>query len=138
MQKRAVFEGIEVKLDEYSKMSISRFERGKSHMKAVNNAVDFITSNFLYLIWFAIYFTIAWIIFGATLNAFFIVLVIYGISITIALSPIGEVILRLMEGCREPTTEEERNYLMPLFEEVYENAKESNPKLNSDIRIYIM
>jgi len=63
---------------------------------------------------------------------------LYGASITVALSPIGEVILRYSEGCREPATEEECNYLIPIFEEVYENAKEYNPQLNDDIQLYIM
>jgi len=97
--------------------------------------LKFLESNWLYIIWFVVYFSIAWAILGANWNSFIIVSIIYG---TIALSPVGEVILRLVEGCREPTTEQERNYLMPMFEEVYENAKEVNPQLNNDIRIYIM
>ena len=73
-----------------------------------------------------------------TKSWFFIVLLIYGGSVAIALSPVGEVILRLCENCREPLTQEEREYLLPLFEEVYENAKEIDPKLNHDIQLYIM
>jgi len=107
-------------------------------MKAANHIVNFLTSNFLYIIWFAIYFTLAWAILGANRYSFIIVSILYGASITVALSPIGEVILRYSEGCREPATEEECNYLIPIFEEVYENAKEYNPQLNDDIQLYIM
>jgi len=75
---------------------------------------------------------------GGTRDSFIWVSIIYGVSITIALSPIGEVILQISENCREPSTEQEREYLLPLFEEVYENAIEVNPKLNKGIKLYIM
>ena len=100
--------------------------------------VKFIESNILYVIWFLIYFTLAWLLLGARLESFIIVSIVYAVSITIALCPIGEIILRLTEGCREPATEQERNYLLPLFEEVYEYARELNPKLSKNIKIYIM
>jgi len=64
--------------------------------------------------------------------------IIYIISITVALSPLGEMLLRFIEGCRLPKTEREKNYLLPLFEEAYENAKDVNPSLNKGINIYIM
>jgi len=102
----------------------------------------FLTSNIAYIIWFVIYFSIAWVISwavsGNMLYSFIFVAVIYGISITIALSPIGEIILRLLQNCREPSTESERSYLLPLFEEVYENAIEIDPNLNRGIKLYIM
>jgi len=63
---------------------------------------------------------------------------IYGISISVALSPIGEVILRLIENCRKPATKAETGYLMPLFEEVFESAKEIDPKLNDRITLYMI
>ncbi|MCL2354405.1 MAG: M48 family metalloprotease [Oscillospiraceae bacterium] len=98
----------------------------------------YIGSNYLYIIWFVIYFLIAWYMFGANLNSLIFVSIIYSISITVALSPIGEVILRAVENCREPLTEREKSYLLPIFEEVYDSAKEINPSLNSNIKIYIM
>jgi len=98
----------------------------------------FIKSNILYIIWFAIYFTIAWYLFGASWQSLFIVSIIYSISMTIALSPLGEEILKVVEGCRIPSTEQEKNYLLPIFEEVYQNAKEVNPSLNDKIEIFIM
>jgi len=92
----------------------------------------------LYVIWFLLYFFIAWVILGANLTSFIIVTVVYSISISLALSPMGEMLLRALEGYREPATEEEIRYLMPLFEEVYESAKEINPKLDDGIKLYIM
>ena len=99
--------------------------------------LKFIGSNASYLLWFFLYFSIAWVIFGADLNSFIFVGLVYGVSIGIALSPIGEVILQIMEHCREPQTEQEINYIYPLFDEVYEYAREANPKLNRGIKIYI-
>jgi len=98
----------------------------------------FLNSNFSYILWFVIYFSIAWIIFGANLRSFILVFLVYGVSISVALSPVGEVILQITQDCREPNTEQEKNYLLPMFEEVYEYAKEVNPKLNSGIKLYIM
>ena len=97
-----------------------------------------VSSSLSYILWFFLYFYIAWFIFGANLNSFILVLIVYGGSITIALSPIGEVILRVTENCREPWAEHERNYLLPMFEEVYQDAMELNPKINKGIKLYIM
>ena len=101
-------------------------------------ATKFIRSNWTYVLWFILYFGIAWAILGGNLNSFFLVSIIYGISITIALCPVGEVILRFLESCREPATEQEQNYLLPMFEEVYQNAREVNPRINDSIKLYIM
>jgi len=100
--------------------------------------IKFLETNILYIVWFLIYFTLAWLMLGGRLESFIIVSIVYAVSITIALCPIGEIILRLVEGCREPATEEEKNYLLPLFEEVYEYAIELNPKLSRNIKIYII
>jgi len=101
-------------------------------------AKNFLRSNWSYILWLIIYFSIAWAILGGNLNSFIIVSLIYGVSISVALSPIGETILQATEDLREPATEEEINYLLPMFEEVYEYAKEENPNLNDDIKLYIM
>lgn len=99
--------------------------------------LKFVGSNISYLIWFVLYFSIAWVIFGANLNSFIFVGIVYGVSISLALSPIGEAILQITEGCREPQTEQERNYLLSMFDEVYQYAKEINPKLNGGIKLYV-
>jgi len=98
----------------------------------------FIVSNILYIQWFMLYFMFAWLLLGGGLNSFIIVAIIYGSSVTIALSPIGEILLRLLEQCREPQTKREREYLLPIFEEVYDSAKEVIPTINKGIKIYIM
>lgn len=95
-------------------------------------------TNWVYLLWVSVYLFIAWALFGATLEAFMYVVVIYGCSIAIALSPVGEVILRFVEGARPMRTNEEIQYLQPLFEEVYTSAKEIHPNLSNNIQLFII
>jgi len=105
-------------------------------------AIKFLGSNWSYVLWFVIYYTLAGFILGAILDnlltGFIIVSITYGASVTLALSPAGEAILRATEGCRKPATGQEQNYLIPMFEEVYQNAKAISPKLNDGIKLYIM
>ena len=58
--------------------------------------MKFLKNNFLYVLWFAFYFLIAWLFFGGDWNAFYQVTIIYSVSIGIALSPFGEVLFRFI------------------------------------------
>ena len=100
-------------------------------------AVRFLRSNLGYLIWFIFYFMIAWSIIGGNWNGFFLTALIYGVSITIALSPIGEVLLQWFQNIRPVQTQQEKDYLFPIFEEVYQNAKEMIPRLRRNVKLYI-
>lgn len=62
---------------------------------------------------------------------------IYIVSLMIALSPIGEWILRLQNGCRKLTRREDIERLEPIFREVYAKAKQANPELPNDIKMFI-
>ncbi len=62
---------------------------------------------------------------------------IYAASFAIALSPIGEWILRLQSHCKKITDQEVLNRLQPLFDEVYANAKTLNPELNDKIQMFL-
>lgn len=62
---------------------------------------------------------------------------LYFVSMLIALSPIGEWILRLQNGCKKITDMEIANRIEPLFQEVYAQAKMLNPELPSDIKLFI-
>lgn len=99
--------------------------------------MQFIKSNYIYVLWFILYFSIVWVLLGEDGQAFMRTLLIYGVSISVALSPIGEFILRIVEGARKLRTNEEKEYLLPLFEEVYENAKQENPKISDNVNIYV-
>lgn len=97
-----------------------------------------LAKNYIYILWVVIYFSIAWVLLGANWDSFFLVFFLYGISILIALSPVGEALLRFIEKVRPVYTKEEKEYLLPLFEEVYENAKEKDTKLSNNIKLYII
>ena len=64
-------------------------------------------------------------------------IILYIISITIALSPVGEWILRLQTGCRRIKDEKQKERLMPLFQEVYEKAKKKNSSIPEGVRLFI-
>lgn len=64
-------------------------------------------------------------------------LIIYGISIVIALSPVGEFIIRLQTGCKKIKRVEQINFIEPLFREVYEKAKKANPSIPDDVRLFM-
>ncbi|MFA9558109.1 zinc metalloprotease HtpX [Evansella sp. AB-rgal1] len=64
-------------------------------------------------------------------------LIIYLISLTIALSPIGEWILRLQTGCKPLVRKDHLARLMPLFEEVHAKAKELDPSIPDDVKLFI-
>lgn len=64
-------------------------------------------------------------------------LVAYGLSLAIALSPIGEWILRLQVGAKPIDQQAYLQRLMPLFDEVYAKAKIQDPTLPNDIKLFI-
>ncbi|HAQ39627.1 MAG TPA: hypothetical protein DCM73_01535 [Clostridiales bacterium] len=64
-------------------------------------------------------------------------LILYTISLAIALSPIGERILRFQTGCKEIKREEYKKKIEPLFREVYQEAKKHNPSISDDIKLYM-
>lgn len=101
----------------------------------------FLKSNWAYLIWFAIYFSVAiltiYVFTNNLLQSFILAFIIYGTCIALALSPIGEFILRLIQGIKPIQTEQDREYLEPIFEEIYTEAIKFTPELNSDIQLYI-
>lgn len=64
-------------------------------------------------------------------------IILYGISLTIALSPIGEYLLRLQTGCRKIKRVEQINFLDPIFREVYDKAKKLDPSIPDDVQLFI-
>ena len=63
--------------------------------------------------------------------------VLYALSMVIALSPIGEWILRLQTGCKKITDPEVLARIEPLFNEVYAKAKAENPELPDKIKMFM-
>ena len=70
-------------------------------------------------------------------EALLIGLGLYIVSLVIALSPIGEWILRLQTGCRKIKRAEQLNFIMPIFNEVYQKAKALDPSISDNVQLYI-
>ena len=65
-------------------------------------------------------------------------IIIYTLSMAIALSPIGEWIFRKIKNVRDLYTYKEKEYLMPIFDEVFSEVEKEHPKVNQKIGIYII
>lgn len=65
-------------------------------------------------------------------------LVAYVISLALALSPIGEWLLRLQCQCHpiEKLSPELQNYILPIFQEVYQQAMAEDSTIAPDIKLY--
>lgn len=64
-------------------------------------------------------------------------LVLYVLSMMIALSPVGEWILRLQTGCKQITDPEVLARIQPLFYDVYNRAMQRNPELPQNIKLFM-
>ena len=100
----------------------------------------FRTSNICIMVYMLLNLLLIWSIlswFSYTWTPFFYSLLLYAVSLLIALSPIGEFVLRLQTGCKKIKREDHKNIIMPIFEEVYAKAKEATPNLPNGIKIYM-
>lgn len=64
-------------------------------------------------------------------------LLIYLATVAIAVSPIGEFILRHQTECYPIKDESVMQRLEPLFWEVYDRARQKEPSISKDVKIYI-
>ena len=71
------------------------------------------------------------------LESFGLSLLLYVVSLLIALSPIGEFVLRLQTGCKKIKREDHKQLIEPIFKEVYDKAKEMMPELPTGIKLYM-
>lgn len=67
----------------------------------------------------------------------FLGLLAYAGSVALALSPIGETIMRWQNGCHKVEDPVVLSRVQPIFEEVYSNAKRINPEIPNDIKLYM-
>ncbi len=74
---------------------------------------------------------------GNGLQAFLWGMVLYALSLAVALSPAGEWILRVLNGCREIRRKDQLEFIMPLFQEVYRRARKADPTIPDDVRIFL-
>lgn len=64
-------------------------------------------------------------------------IVAYVLSLVIALSPIGEWILRRQTGSKKITRKEYQDRLFPLFAEVLEKARKIDPSIPKDVQLFL-
>jgi len=96
----------------------------------------FFKTNWAYLTWLAFYLFVSWLVLGSDLQSLWITVLLYAVSISIALTG-GEYILRYIQGLRRLMTREEHETLGEIFKEVYQEAKEKYNGLNSEIELFI-
>ena len=106
------------------------FGKTKAFFRGIwKDFVKFIKTNPQYLLCSLVYFVLASVFLGGVLTSFVVALLSYVISVFIAFTSIGEKLLRFFEHVRRIETKQEKEYLLPLFQEVYKQAKENNPEL---------
>ena len=62
---------------------------------------------------------------------------VYLISVVLALSPFGEMIIRLQSGCRR-IKEEEYGFVQILFNKVYAKARLADPSIGEGVQLFIV
>lgn len=98
-------------------------------ISAISNILIFWAYNPIHLICSIIYYIISSLLLGGSVSDFIHVLLIYLISIAIAFSSLGERFLRLIHHVRPLETKRETEYILPLFQDVCQCAKESGKYL---------
>ena len=91
-------------------------------------------SNAVLIIFYMFYLILLYSIFK---DGFMGIFIIHLIFIFIAFTPLGESIMRLLNHTKKIVLNEDKEYLYPLFDEVYEHAQKENPHLSSHIKLFI-
>lgn len=99
--------------------------------------MNFIKSNVIFLIWTVFYIIILAVIAVEDIGFFWVLLIMELVSLVVAFSPLGEWLLRVMSGARKIKTEKDEEYLMPIFNAVYEDVKANNKRISRNIQLYI-
>jgi len=96
-------------------------------------------NNKWYILWFLFYYYFSLKIISAFVldNAWLITLLLYGVSIGVAYIAGGEIIGAL-EGARPVETKQEKEYLIPIFLEVYQDVKRVYPAMPSTLKLCII
>lgn len=91
-------------------------------------------SNYVLILFYIFYLMLIYCLFPSN---FITILMVHIILIIIALTPLGEAIMRLLNHANKIQTKEDKDYLYPIFNDVYENALIQNPKLSKNIKLFI-
>ncbi len=98
---------------------------------SIDYLFDFWSKKPVYFLISVIYYIISSMLIGGTLKCFLIVLAVYIISLIFCFSCLGEKFLRMLYRVRPIETRQERDFLQPLFDDVYEQAKTRKKKLHN-------
>ena len=71
------------------------------------------------------------------LYCFIFGIVVYGLCLFVALSPIGEFIIRLQNQCKKIQRKDQIDFIEPIFREVYERAKQVDPSIPDDVQLFM-
>jgi heat shock protein HtpX len=72
-----------------------------------------------------------------TVVTFLLGLGVYAVSLVIALSPVGECILRMQSGYKAIKRKDQIDCIEPIFKEVLEKARGLDPSIPADVKLYI-
>ncbi len=70
-------------------------------------------------------------------QALLVAILMYAVSMSIALSPVGEWALRVENGCKKIKRVEQMELIQPIFDEVYDKARRKDPSIPNNVRLYI-
>ena len=90
-------------------------------------------NNPLYMLCTIVYLVFGALFLGGRLFSWIITILIYVISICVVFSTLGEKVLRFVEDVRPLYTKREKEYLLPIFSEVYQEARRKNPLLRIEL-----
>jgi len=93
----------------------------------------FYNNNPLYLVCSLIYVSVTALMMGGKLFSWVFSFTVYVVSLAVIFSPLGEKLLRFIENVRPLYTKREKDYLLPIFEEVYQKARRRNRKLKIEL-----
>ncbi|MBR2591311.1 MAG: M48 family metalloprotease [Clostridia bacterium] len=63
--------------------------------------------------------------------------VVYSVSLVVALSPLGEFLLRQQNACREIKDKDIKSKIQPIFDKVYAEAREKNPNISPNVKLFM-
>lgn len=72
-----------------------------------------------------------------TVVTFLLGLGVYAVSLVIALSPVGEWILRIQSGCKAIKRKDQIDCIEPIFKEVLKKARKLDPSVPADVTLYM-
>jgi len=90
------------------------------------------------IIWLILSFLLFCGNFASNTISFIIMAILYFIIINIALSDFIEKLMRIIEDCRRVATNTEKERLLLLFNEVYEETQKASNHISKDIELYIV